>query len=226
MFLSNKKITVRFIQPINKIFFCGNFILSAFNLAFISAVFRKQIFIKHSFFCWPDGIFSKFFHPNLSKIPGRILINKLLFPSSIKSIVIVGNINFKIQNFLRKRYPSINIKCHYLPFASLNKLKFLLNLNLEKSDLCLINLPTPKQEQLANELSKRNRYYKIICIGGGLLIASGLEKKMPKFFNKNNLEFLWRLHSDFKRRLFRLLTSVIDVMQFFLKKNKILIKFF
>lgn len=224
-YLNNKKILVRFIKPINKIFFRGNYILSAFNLAFISAVYKKQIRIKYDLLCWPDGILSKFFHTNLSKIPGRILINKLELPSSIKSILIVGNVNFKIKNFLKKRYPNLNLKYHLLPYASVRKLKFLLNFNLDRSELCLINLPTPKQEQLAHEISKRNKYYKIICIGGGLLIASGTEKNMPKFFKKNELEFLWRLHSDFRRRLLRLLTSIKDLILFFIKNNKIIIKF-
>lgn len=223
--MNNKKVIVRFIKPINKIFFYKNFILSAFNLAFISSVYKGHIRPRYDLFCWPDGIVSKIFHAKLSKIPGRMLIDKLVFPSSIKSILIVGNINFNIKNYLRKRYPKVVLKYHLLPYASIDKLKFLLNFNLDRSELCLINLPTPKQEQLAYEISKRNRCYKIICIGGGLFIASGLEKNMPKFFKKYQLEFMWRLHSDFRRRLSRLLISIKDLIFFFIKNNKIIIKF-
>jgi UDP-N-acetyl-D-mannosaminuronic acid transferase (WecB/TagA/CpsF family) len=49
---------------------------------------------------------------------------------------------------------------------------------------------------------------KIICIGGGLRIASGSEKKCPHFFYNLGLEFLWRLNSDTRRRAKRLTVNL------------------
>ena len=66
-------------------------------------------------------------------------------------------------------------------------------------------MPTPKQEELAYSLAKKNSNFKIICIGGSISIASGEEKPVPKFLQ--NYEFLWRLKSDFLRRSYRLLES-------------------
>ena len=51
-----------------------------------------------------------------------------------------------------------------------------------KSYLYLITLPTPKQELIGKYLIKKNKNYKIICIGGGLDIASGHIKRTLKFF--------------------------------------------
>jgi UDP-N-acetyl-D-mannosaminuronic acid transferase (WecB/TagA/CpsF family) len=68
-------------------------------------------------------------------------------------------------------------------------------------------LPTPKQEQLAYNLAQKNKFFKIICIGGSIAIASGEEKPVPKFLQ--DYEFLWRLKSDFFRRLIRLFESFI-----------------
>ena len=38
-------------------------------------------------------------------------------------------------------------------------------------------------------------------------MLSGQEKISPDFFYRNNLEFLWRLRTDTKRRIFRLFYS-------------------
>jgi UDP-N-acetyl-D-mannosaminuronic acid transferase (WecB/TagA/CpsF family) len=68
-------------------------------------------------------------------------------------------------------------------------------------------MPTPKQEILANYISKNNKYFKIICIGGSVGIACGDEKEVPKILN--NFEFLWRLKYETKRRFLRLIYSFI-----------------
>ena len=52
-----------------------------------------------------------------------------------------------------------------------------LNYKINKDEIILTTLPTPKQEQLAEYLTKKNKHYKIICIGGSINIVSGLEKK-------------------------------------------------
>ena len=66
-------------------------------------------------------------------------------------------------------------------------------------------MPTPKQEQLAEYISNRNKYFKIICIGGSVAIASGQEKEVPQFLS--NFEFLWRLQYESYRRIKRLLVT-------------------
>jgi UDP-N-acetyl-D-mannosaminuronic acid transferase (WecB/TagA/CpsF family) len=51
----------------------------------------------------------------------------------------------------------------------------------------------------------QNKNYKIICIGGSVNMASGIERPVPNFFY--NLEFLWRLQYDPLRRAKRLIFS-------------------
>ena len=58
---------------------------------------------------------------------------------------------------------------------------------------------------LAKQISKLNKSYKIICIGGSIAIACGDETKVPQFFS--NVEFLWRLQTDTVRRIKRLLET-------------------
>jgi UDP-N-acetyl-D-mannosaminuronic acid transferase (WecB/TagA/CpsF family) len=74
----------------------------------------------------------------------------------------------------------------------------------------------------AKLIALNNKYYKIICIGGAISMASGDEKMIPKFFDESGLEFLWRLRTDTKRRIFRLIYTIFyyfrGEMTFFFKK--------
>ena len=83
------------------------------------------------------------------------------------------------------------------------------NFSFEKNDFIILTLPTPKQEQFAEFISKDNKYYKIICVGGAVVMASGEERSMPEFFEKTGTEFIWRLRTDTKRRFKRLLSSFV-----------------
>jgi len=74
-----------------------------------------------------------------------------------------------------------------------------------KKDLVLIALPTPKQEELANLILKKNSDAKVICIGASIAIQSGVEKQVPNFLS--DFEFLWRLRYETRRRIKRLLIT-------------------
>ena len=91
--------------------------------------------------------------------------------------------------------------------------------NRRKNSLILITLPTPKQEMLSYEIIKKNKYYKIICIGGGLSITTGEIKKCPKILSKLGLEFAWRLRTDTFRRLKRLFFTFSIYLYFTINKK-------
>ena len=120
-------------------------------------------------------------------------------------ILISGYNGFLGKHLLRslKFHPS-NFDIGYL-----NKNDFksseILSKKISKNDIIFLTLPTPKQEQIAIELAKKNNHYKIICIGASISIASGQEKSVPKYFE--NFEFLWRLRTEPIRRLNRLFVS-------------------
>ena len=62
-----------------------------------------------------------------------------------------------------------------------------------------------------NEWIGKNKNFKIICIGASIAIASGDEKPVPT--KLKNYEFLWRLRSDFFRRLKR----IFETLYYYLK---------
>ncbi len=52
-----------------------------------------------------------------------------------------------------------------------------------------------------------DKFFKIICIGGAVTMASGEERSIPEIMDKLGLEFLWRLRKETYRRTKRLLTT-------------------
>ncbi len=216
-FSDNYEYDFRIISNINKLKQNKNFILSAMNLAFLGSYGSGDISKNKYMINWPDGIFSKILKKNIKKIPGRDIILSIKLIKNIKEIVVFGNLKPDGKKFLEKKFklPIINIK---LPYATTEKIVDNLNYRIKKKQLILITLPTPKQEIVANYLSSINRYFKIICIGGSIAIASGSEKKVPDQFI--NFEFIWRLRYDTIRRLKRLfLTFMYFFYSYFLSKK-------
>ena len=202
------KNSFKIIDDVNKIPFKRNFILSGMNLAFLGYFANKEVFPNRILFHWPDGIWLKK-HIEIDKMPGRKLIKKLKIPNEIKKIVVLGNLSNYSKNFLERKF-NLKVENQKLPFGSIEKIKKT-RIKLQKKTLTLITLPTPKQEKLADYLAKKNKNFKIICIGASVAIASGEETEVPHFFR--NYEFLWRLKNDFFRRSKR----IIETFYFYLK---------
>ena len=182
-----------------------NFILSALNLAFLGSFVKKEITYNKDLVLWPDGIFSKSITNNIKKIPGRELLKKIILPNTIKKIFVLGNLNASGESFLRNFYKKKIIQKD-LPYGNKeNILKVLKNFKIKKDWLIFITIPTPKQEQIAFELAKKNKNFKIICIGGSIGMVSGSEKIVPEIIE--NFEFLWRLRYETARRASRLLST-------------------
>ena len=191
------------IDNFNKIPFKKNFILSAMNLAFLGYFAAGKLNPHKNLYHWVDGIWAEKY-TNLKKKPGRDLLRQLKIPKAIKKILIIGNISERSQKYLTKKFKInvLNAKLPYGPIEVLKKIK----IKIPNDTLTLITLPTPKQEQIAFNLSKYNKNYQIICIGASLAIVSGEEKEVPSILK--SYEFLWRLRTDTIRRLIRLLETI------------------
>jgi len=205
-----------------------NFIISGLNLAFISFLLKKKIKLVKEMYHWPDGIFSKFLNSNIKKVSGRRLVSTLKVPNFIKKIHVIGSISKNGIKFL-ENYFKLPIVHTDLPFADIAKLQNVVkNIILDTEHFIFLTLPTPKQEQVALELGKYNKSYKIFCIGGAINMLCGDEKSVP-YPLESYFEFLWRLRFDTKRRLIRVLDSILNY--FFLgiilrKASKIKVRFF
>ena len=202
------------IENFKKIPFGKNFILSAMNLAFLGYYAAGQVYPYRNLYHWVDGVWAEKYI-NSKKKPGRELLRNLKLPNNIKNIHIIGNITKKSKEYLEKKF-KLRIVHDQLPYAPINELKKI-KIKISKNSLVFITLPTPKQEQLAYNLTETNKNYRIICIGASIAIASGEEKEVPKFLI--NSEFLWRLRTDTVRRTKRLIETV-----YYYIRGKIILK--
>ena len=123
-----------------------------------------------------------------SKIPGFELIDKIQVPFSIKQILVLGNLEKIEFEYLKKKFKK-KILHKKLGYGDINKIVKKQNFLLNSKTLCLITLPTPKQEQLSIYLSNINIFYKVICMVE-VSIASKRIPKCPKFFAMIGLEWL------------------------------------
>jgi len=191
------------IDDFKKIPFKKNFILSAMNLAFLGYFGAGKVYPHKNLYHWVDGVWAQKYI-NLKKKPGRDLIRQLVIPKNIKNILVIGNISTISKKYLKNKY-DLNIIHKSLPYAPIKTL-IKTKIKIPKNTLTLITLPTPKQEQLAYNISNKKKNYQIICIGASLSIASGEETEVPKILK--NYEFIWRLRSDTLRRIIRLLETI------------------
>ena len=216
---SNLENKIKLINSTNSIDFNKNFILSGLNLAFLAYYSTNKIIKTKNLINWPDGIFCKRFGKNIKKIAGRNLIRDLNLPEYIKTIHVIGNLEKKSFLWLSNLY-KVHIKHSLLPYGNTKELECLLP-TTNKSEICILTLPTPKQEQCAHIIAKKSDNYKIICIGGAINMASGIEREIPDILDTFGLEFIWRLKNDPLRRAKRLIeTFFIYVYQEFKGKFK------
>lgn len=204
VYKSYKKI--KLLKNISQIPFKENFSLSGLNLAFLGYLETGKIKLHEKLLHWPDGILKKIFYENkIKKIPGYTLISSIRIPYFINEIFVYGLLSKNSKNYLCKKFPHKKILHIDLPYDKIENLYKFCPRDLKKNQIIFLTLPTPKQEQFAARIVKLNKYFKIICIGGGISIASGDEVRVPKFMNKLNLEFIWRLRTDSTRRFTRLI---------------------
>jgi N-acetylglucosaminyldiphosphoundecaprenol N-acetyl-beta-D-mannosaminyltransferase len=130
----------------------------------------------------------------------------LEIPDFIKKIYVLGNLSNFSRDFLEKKFKKKIIHIQ-LPYSSLEEIYENCPKNLRDEDLIICTLPTPKQEYLAELISKKEKFYKILCVGGAVSMASGEDKPVPEFMDNLGLEFLWRLRKETFRRTKRLLIT-------------------
>ena len=213
--LKRKKLNIILVKSFEKFNWGQGFILSALNLASLSFLYKGDINVSKNLFFWGDGIFHKIMISRSKKIAGRQLINLIKTPDKIIKLHVIGNLTTKTKYYLEKKFNNLKLINSKLPYGGINEIIDKLP-EVKEDELIFLTLPTPKQEQVADFYHKKNTNLKIVCIGGGLAIAAGDEKEVPKIFDFFGLEWLWRLRYETKRRLKRLLISASYMSKYIL----------
>ena len=201
----------KLITNIKKLNFQKNFVLSALNLAFLGSYIENKVKLYKNLIHWPDGIFVKNLSSDANKIPGREIVRNIKIAKNINKITVLGSLPAQSLKYLNKRFKNKIIINIDLPYGPIEKIIKKFNYRINKDELIFITLPTPKQEQLSEYLIKENKYYKIICIGGSINMLSGVERQVPDLFI--NIEFVWRLRYETRRRLKRLIVTFFQYLK-------------
>jgi UDP-N-acetyl-D-mannosaminuronic acid transferase (WecB/TagA/CpsF family) len=194
-------------------------IFSALNL-FMLGHLRKNINITGYLYYWVDGIFAKYFlllfkQKYIKQISGREFLEAVLFSCRGESVTIFGNCDSTEEAILANY--QVKIHRHYL-MPNVNSGGLSLPDELTEG-IVLITLPSPIQENLALKLYEKGskNLYRIYCVGGALSMLARPELDCPYFLRFVGLEFLYRMRTDTRRRLIRLLNSSYN-FAFFLRR--------
>ncbi len=108
----------------------------------------------------------------------------------------------KINKNLKRYYPGVKVVGMYSPpFRDLTEIEdkdIIENINSSKPDFVWVGLGAPKQERwMADHQGKINGF--MVGIGAGFDYLSGNIKRSPKWMQKSNLEWLYRLIQEPKR---------------------------
>jgi N-acetylglucosaminyldiphosphoundecaprenol N-acetyl-beta-D-mannosaminyltransferase len=129
-------------------------------------------------------------------------------------------VNAKAEKVLNKKYPGINLLGRHNGFFEEESVVFQ-QIKKLNPQIVMIAMGSPKQEKLAARLNKVIPSALLIGCGGALNILSSEVKRAPVFYQKNHLEWFYRLvkePSRFKRQL------ILPVFLGKLIKEKIRIK--
>lgn len=102
-------------------------------------------------------------------------------------------------------YPGVEIAgCRNGYFSKENEHEIINQINSSGADILLVALGAPKQETWIHEHKSLLTTRVCIGVGGSLDVFAGTAKRAPVFFQKNGLEWLYRLYKEpwrYKRML-------------------------
>lgn len=146
---------------------------------------------------------SKKYGVSCSKITGVDITYTLLDMANKrkKSIYLFGSkeevIDKAIQR-IEREYPNIKIVGYQNGYVE-DKGKVFDNIVKVQPDIVLVALGIPVQENLIYQNLDRFQKGIFVGVGGTLDVLSGSKKRAPKFFQKCNLEWLYRIVTEPKR---------------------------
>jgi N-acetylglucosaminyldiphosphoundecaprenol N-acetyl-beta-D-mannosaminyltransferase len=130
----------------------------------------------------------------------------------------------KAKEFLKVQFPNLIVSGFYSPpFRELSKqeeVDIVEKINGLNPSIVFVVLGCPKQEKWMHDMKNRVNSV-MVGVGGALPVLIGMQKRAPKWMQKNSFEWLWRLMQE-PRRLFKryLITNSIFLMLYFKKLFK------
>jgi N-acetylglucosaminyldiphosphoundecaprenol N-acetyl-beta-D-mannosaminyltransferase len=179
-----------------------------FNIYCSSLKYRD--YITNHFTCYLDGVgmyyalkilgYKKVEKYNASEVNTRIF--ELLSASQKKVFIIGGRFeeDIIVSSCTSKKVNLVGYHHGYIESTEIEKL--LLQVKQKEPDVIIIGVGVPKQEFIANEISKHLICDCIVCVGNFLEFYFETIKRAPKFLRNSGLEWIFRLMTE-PRRLWK-----------------------
>jgi N-acetylglucosaminyldiphosphoundecaprenol N-acetyl-beta-D-mannosaminyltransferase len=151
------------------------------------------------------------FRQKIKKIPGIDLAEKLI--SNSQRVAFLGSTEKNIQE-IRKKFSEKLVFAHHGFFLEQEEEKIVQDIKNSSADLLLVALGCPKQEKFLAKYAKTLENTTKIGVGGAFDIWSKDLKRAPKFIQKMNLEWLFRIFQE-PFRIFRFFSNVHSFVLFF-----------
>ncbi len=122
---------------------------------------------------------------------------------------------------LVEKYPSLKVWATYKGFLSEDEEKEMLStLKTDPPDILFVGLGIPRQEKWIASNIENLRIPLALGVGGSFDVISGKVKRAPVLFQRMNLEWLYRLLTQPKRRFKRVITSLPKFALLVLKERR------
>lgn len=184
--------------------------INAEKIMMYSKDINFRAIIDHSILPIPDGsgaiIGMKILY-NIDSI--KLDLPKAIFECANEnkfSLFVLGateKVNLNTENSLNQKYPDINLVGRQNGYFD-DELVVFQQIKKLNPQIVVIAMGSPKQEKLAARLNKILPSALLIGCGGAFNILTGEVKRAPVFYQKNHLEWFYRLvkePSRFKRQL-------------------------
>lgn len=181
--------------------------LNLFSLGFCRNLLQPNVVF------WVDGIFGKWFlHLRgvvVKKTQGVELLEEVICSDLVKEISIFGSCSDEFRAFCAAFDTSI---IYHDPLIAVDISDIVIEKEAVFAKVVIITLPSPKQELLAFRIAQISHNSKFFCIGGAANMIVNEKLRAPNWVQKMNLEWLFRLKTDTRRRVFRLAVSLLKVL--------------
>ncbi|TDM12411.1 WecB/TagA/CpsF family glycosyltransferase [Macrococcus lamae] len=164
--------------------------------------------IKAADYIVPDGIgiikAAKYLKtPLKERIPGIELMEAMLgiADRDHKRVFLLGGSKEtvkKCKKKLREKYPGITFKSKH-GYKDIHDHKTLKKIKAFEPDFVFVAMGYPKQESYIYYNQHHFSHTVFMGVGGSFDVFSGNVKRAPEFFIKTNMEWLYRIMTDFRR---------------------------
>ena len=200
-FIKKKNLVSKFIYPLkvnlvknfNNINYEQSFILVSLN--FTSLIYIKFFYLNFpNIIFWPEGSAVKLLDKKLKKMNITNFFEGLNLKSNINNIYLCGNSSEKQIKYLNEK---LKRPIKFIQVPNFNKFKDILQFKkkFENNSLIFINIPSPKQEILAQKILKNNFDKKIFifCFGNSISAACSEQKLVSNLAEKLKLKWIRKL---------------------------------